>query len=91
MEVQRDLAQDATEKAQFEEQLKEWATHNEEVTLVREEQNSIVVELRKAQQSASQALKIARDLGDGKADAVKKAAAAMSSSAKKDLAKAEAA
>jgi len=37
MEVQRDLAQDATEKEQFVGQLKEWASHNEEAKKVKEE------------------------------------------------------
>lgn len=70
--------------------MKEWATHNDEAKKVREESAGIVEELRKAQSSASLALKIARDLGNGKAAEVKKAAAGISKDAKAALVKAEA-
>lgn len=90
MELQRDLAQDKTEKEQFEEQLKEWAVHNAEAQKVREETEAVKGELKKAATESALALKIARDLAAGKADEVKKAAGAIAANAKKALAKADA-
>jgi len=54
--------------------LKEWKTHNDEALKVKEESAGIVKELREGQKEASLALKIARDLANGRAAEVKKTA-----------------